>query len=137
MTLELSEADWQAQVVALAKLYRWHVHHDRPALNQRGQWFTPIQGDPGFPDLVLARGGRVLFVELKTDRGRLTGHQQAWHEQLRGAAVEFYLWRPQDWPIVQVALAPGVVGPLAHTEDDIDTARTATDQDTINPRGRL
>lgn len=135
MTLELSEADWQAQVVALAKLYRWHVHHDRPAMNQRGQWSTPIQGDPGFPDLVLARRGRVLFVELKTDRGRLTGQQQAWHEQLQGT-VECYLWRPRDWPIVQVALAPSVAGPLAHTEDDIDTIRTARDQDNVETRGR-
>ena len=103
---ELSEADWQQQVVELAQLYRWRIHHCRPALNQRGQYSTPIQGDPGFPDLVLARGGRVLFLELKTNRGVLTEHQQAWRDQLLGAGAEWFCWRPRHIGEVRETLAP-------------------------------
>ena len=43
---------------------------------------NPI-GLRGIPDrLVLMPGGRVIFVELKTDRGRLSKIQQAVHRKL-------------------------------------------------------
>ena len=51
----------------------------------RGGWaikMNPI-GLRGIPDrLVLMPGGRVIFVELKTDRGRLSKIQQAVHRKL-------------------------------------------------------
>jgi len=43
-------------IVQAAKLHGWMVAHFRPALTAKG-WRTPMQGDPGFPDLVLARKG--------------------------------------------------------------------------------
>lgn len=76
------------------------------AVNQRGQWRTPVAADgKGFPDLVavreeLAAGKRrprVLFIELKTDKGRLSKEQKEWHEELIGAGAEAYVWRPRDW----------------------------------------
>jgi hypothetical protein len=103
---ELSEPDWQDQVVELAQLYRWRIHHCRPAQNSRGEYSTPIQGDPGFPDLVLARGGRVLFVELKRNSGVLTGHQQAWRDVLLGSGAEWFCWRPRHIGEVRECLAP-------------------------------
>ena len=30
-----------------------------------------MQGDTGFPDLVIARDGQVIFAELKSAKGRL------------------------------------------------------------------
>jgi hypothetical protein len=113
---ELSEDQWQQQVIELAQLYRWRIHHCRPAQNSRGQYSTPIQGDPGFPDLVLARGGRVLFIELKRNSGVLTDHQQAWRDVLLGG-VEWFCWRPRHWPEVQEALAPSRWVDLRTTED--------------------
>lgn len=50
--------------------------------------------EPGFPDLVLV-GRRVLFVELKTERGRLTGAQKQWGFELYRAS-DWRMWRPRD-----------------------------------------
>lgn len=85
-------------VVEAARALGWLVHHDRPARDRRGKWATAIQGDAGFPDLVLVRPPRVLFVELKAERGTLTVAQQGWLEAVSGCpGVECYVWRPRDW----------------------------------------
>ena len=123
-TGKLSEADFQRQIVELAHLQGWLVHHTRPAQNRRGQWATPIQGDPGFPDLVLARDGRIIFAELKSEKGKLTHEQEGWLQQLRPVLsdidvrvtlhetvfrfrcfFEGFVWRPSDWPEIERALA--------------------------------
>jgi len=46
----------------------------------------------GWPDLVLARDGVVLYRELKTDDGRLSRHQKRWGRTLPNWDV----WRPSD-----------------------------------------
>lgn len=51
----------------------------------------------GFPDLVLAGKGGVIFAELKSDRGRLTGAQQEWRYTLLAAGCQWQQWRPADW----------------------------------------
>ena len=92
-----SERDFQQAVVELARLCGWLVHHTRPALTQRGRWLTPIQGDAGFPDLVLCRPPRVIFAELKRNGARPTPQQQGWLDALSACAgVEVYLWTPAD-----------------------------------------
>ena len=103
-----SERAWQDQVLDLARLYGWLVHHCRPAPNRRGRYATPIQGAPGFPDLVLARGGRVVFAELKTDSrsSELTADQTRWRDALLGSGVEWFCWRPRHLGEVREALAP-------------------------------
>jgi VRR-NUC domain len=69
---------------------RWRCAHFRPGLTIHGTYVTAVQGDgKGFPDWVLVhdRGG-VVFVELKTVRGRLTPAQEEWGEALiRAGAV--------------------------------------------------
>lgn len=104
----MNEAQWQAQVIQLARLYRWHVHHCRPAMRASGQWSTPIQGDPGFPDLVLAKAGRVIFAELKIDdpHSTLGPEQAAWRDVLTGDGVEWFCWRPRQLEQVKDILAP-------------------------------
>lgn len=49
----------------------------------------------GVPDLLLARGGRCLHIELKTEKGRLSEHQEAWRAALPEA--DYRLYRPSDW----------------------------------------
>jgi hypothetical protein len=70
-----------------------------------------MQGDPGFPDLVLARRGRVIFAELKSEKGHLTKEQASWLGHLssvRGTiAPEVYEWRPSDLPEIQSVLSAG------------------------------
>ena len=121
-TPQVSEADWQAQVIDLARLYRWRVHHCRPAQRQSGGWSTPISGDPGFPDLVLVRSGRVIFAELKRDTAasRMTAAQAGWRDALVGSAVLWFCWRPRHLDEVREVLAPPAwdrPSVLANTDD--------------------
>ena len=81
----------------------WRVHAERPARTSKG-WRTPVQGDPGFFDLVLARRGRVIFAELKSARGKLSAEQEAWLAELSGGP-ERYTWRPADFPAIEATLA--------------------------------
>ncbi len=101
----LKEADWQKQVIDLARLRGWRVAHFRPAMTKRGNWVTPVAADgKGFPDLTLARKGRVIFAELKSDTGRLGPEQKLWLQELEGDQVEAYMWRPRDWDTVMEVL---------------------------------
>src|SRR5208337_926071 len=96
--LEPTESQFLAQVLALAKIRGWRTFHQRPGMTRKGRWCSAVQGDGvGFPDLVLCRGNRVCFAELKTDKGKQTIAQTAWEEALCKAEAEMYVWRPADW----------------------------------------
>ena len=86
-----SERSFMGQVVAYARLMGWRCYHT----------YDSRRSDAGFPDLVLVRRPRVIFAELKSDRGKLTDDQRAWLEALDGCSVERYIWRPSDWPKVE------------------------------------
>ena len=58
------ELECEATIIATAKMFGWRVHGERAAMSRRG-YRTPIKVHPGWPDLVLARPGRLLIVELK------------------------------------------------------------------------
>ena len=95
LNLGLSERDFTTKVIDRAKARGWKVFHPRPARTAHG-WRTAGQGTPqGFPDLSLAQDGVVLFVELKSQKGKLTDEQKDWLHHTNGAA-----WRPQDWPAI-------------------------------------
>ncbi len=92
LNLGLSERDFTAKVIDRAKAVGWKVFHPRPARTAHG-WRTAGQGTPkGFPDLVLALDTVVLFVELKSQKGKLTDEQKDWLRHTNGA-----VWRPKDW----------------------------------------
>lgn len=94
MTVPLSEDDLKARVLDLAKLRGWMVVHYRPARTAKG-WRTPLEGDKGCPDIILARRGVVLLVELKSATRRPTPEQRSW---LLALGVHGRLWKPRDWP---------------------------------------
>ena len=104
LTGTVSEASFQRTVIEMARYLGWRVHHGRPGRTTAG-WRTPVSGDVGFPDLVLLRGGRLIFAELKTERGRLSVGQKAWLLALGGVEwVEVQLWRPSDMGRIELAL---------------------------------
>jgi hypothetical protein len=90
----ISEDRFKDTVIHIALTYGWRVNHQLPAMNKRGKWMTATQGHIGFPDLVLARDGVVLFRELKSATGRLTPDQKIWGKHLADA---WGVWRPTDY----------------------------------------
>lgn len=108
MTRKLSEAQFQRQVLELARFTGWRSAHFRTSRGNRGNYLTAVAGDgAGFPDLVLIRD-RVIFRELKTDSGKLSPEQIAWGEALIAAGADFAVWRPADWRNIEVTLTSRV-----------------------------
>ncbi len=97
--VRVTERQLQAQVVQLAQLNGWRCYHT----------FDSRRSTPGFPDLVLVRPPRCLFVELKTTAGRLRPEQRSWLEALAEVerAPEVFLWRPADFGDIQSTLRRG------------------------------
>lgn len=95
----MTEDELLACVIDACRKFGLRCAHFRPAKTERG-WRTAVQGDgKGFPDLVITSGNTVLFVELKSERGRLTPEQRDWLDDLMGVEgrVEVCIWRPADW----------------------------------------
>jgi len=102
---KVTEAGFQKTVLEFAKLHGWRTAHFRPAKTAKG-WRTAVSGDgKGFPDLVLVRGTRLLFVELKMWRNTPSSEQESWLRTLRQTFAEVYLWYPSDWDQIETVLA--------------------------------
>jgi hypothetical protein len=101
-----SEREFQRQVLELAALLGWKRAHFRNSQDPGGRWSTPVAADAeGWPDLTLVRPPRILFLELKTERGRLSTAQVDWMELLgRCTGVEAHVVRPSDWAKVEQLL---------------------------------
>ena len=105
MTERILEKDFQRTVIEMAKVLGWRVHAERPAIRQSGKWSTPIQGDAGFPDLVLAHPQKgVIFAELKSERGKATDAQMEWMDALYAAGQRVHLWKPRDMDAIEQTL---------------------------------
>lgn len=81
------EKPWQDDVLKLAAYGGWELRYHT---------FDSRRSTAGFPDLVLVRVPEILYVELKTDKGRLTKEQRAWLDALGACGQECYVWRPRD-----------------------------------------
>jgi hypothetical protein len=91
----MTEKAWQAVVLDLARLHGWQAYHT----------FDSRRSQPGFPDLVLWRRGELIFVELKTDKGRVTPDQLRVISGLEDAGQQVYVWRPDDLDFAQKVLS--------------------------------
>jgi hypothetical protein len=96
----MREEAWTTWVIEAATLHGWRVSHGRPARTGRG-WRTPVQGHIGAPDLLLARDGDVLLIELKSNTGRLRPDQDIWLNHLGPYGG---VWRPRDANLVLARL---------------------------------
>jgi len=90
-----TEKEFGQQIEDLLNLFGWRWCHFRPARTEQG-WRTAISGYQGFPDYVAVRGDRLVIAELKSDKGKVSEHQQAWIEALTQAGAEVYVWRPSQ-----------------------------------------
>jgi len=105
------EDSWMTWVRDLAQRRSWMTYH---TLRSKGS-------EPGFPDLVLVRPPRLVFVELKTDSPRSgpSREQRDWLDALDAVAngggrrhrtrtgypiPETYIWRPRDRDLITAAL---------------------------------
>jgi hypothetical protein len=128
--LRMTELDFRRQLVGedppgLAVRFGWEHVGFRAARTVDGEWRTPVTGTlgKGWPDVTLVRerDRRLIFAELKSDTGRLTGDQERVLEVLRslewtaheflvlggrgpvlrvGARVEVHVWRPRDFDAI-------------------------------------
>ena len=97
MLSAISERQFQAQVIALARLagWTWYFTHDSR------------RSPAGFPDLILVRGGQLVAAELKRERGRLTDPQREWLTLLGAVpGVIAECWKPSSWARVEAVLMP-------------------------------
>lgn len=98
------EEELQNKIIEVAKIYGWLVHAERPARTSKG-YRTPIQGDTGFPDLVLTRNKDILFVECKSEKGKLSDAQKIWLTELdKNPTVRCLVWRLSDWELIYSTL---------------------------------
>lgn len=105
----LTEREWQNYVTSLARMCGWRVSHFRGAWSSRG-FRTPVQYDgQGFPDLVMVHPERskILWVELKAGKNKLSKEQECWRDWLRAANQDWREWRPGDEAEVEKELSDG------------------------------
>lgn len=99
------EKDFQAAVVELARLKGWLVHHTRTVKIQNGGWTSPGIVN-GFPDLVLVheQKQKIIFAELKSEKGKVSADQTKWLNALDSCRATAVVWRPDDWDYISRVL---------------------------------
>jgi hypothetical protein len=102
-----TEDQFIARIIDYARIRGCLAYHQRPARLVDGKWRTALVGDKGFPDVVIARGGRCLFFETKVGGNKATAEQQRWLTALPNA----YLVYPRDWQLIV-----GLIDALAKAE---------------------
>lgn len=91
----VTETQWRQQVLTWAEREGWLRYFT----------FDSRHSIAGFPDLVLCRPPRLIFAELKTQRGGLTPAQLAWIAALKCVpGIEVYVFRPADEMTVKATL---------------------------------
>ena len=103
--VQITEKVFRQQVIDLAKVFKWKVYFT----------WNSLHSPAGFPDLVLVWESRkldvpneLLFIELKSEKGRLTPAQCEWINALKSAKQDVRVFRPSDWDdILLVLKRPG------------------------------
>ncbi len=92
--------DLERQVLDLLRLLGYRTAHFRSVLVQTAKgprYMTPVSGDgKGFPDVVACGRGRVVFLELKSGKGRLSPEQRLWRDELQAAGADWLLVGDDD-----------------------------------------
>jgi hypothetical protein len=84
----MTKREWTRLVKDTADQFGWERYH-----THRSD-FSPA----GYPDETLCRPPRLVFAELKSDKGKVSPAQLHWLDLLAQVpGVEAYLWRPADF----------------------------------------
>ncbi|MFP4514026.1 MAG: VRR-NUC domain-containing protein [Acidimicrobiales bacterium] len=87
----------QDAVVDAAHLLGYIAFHQRPARTTSG-WRSTVEYDgKGFPDLVLAGGRGVMFLEIKGDGDRIRPDQRKWLDHLNAGEASARIVTSTDW----------------------------------------
>lgn len=98
----MSEKVFQAQIVDLARAVGFkQIYHT----------YSSRRSAPGFPDLVLIRD-RVIFIEVKAERGKLSEAQKGWLRALQQAGCDAFVVRPRDLESLAQVLAARIPAPI-------------------------
>ena len=94
----------QKAVIDLARLHGYRVVHFPKAQGGRdGRWMTAVAGDAkGWPDLTCVSEKRIVFLEIKSQRGALSPEQKEWASILQclelSRLATYMVVRPKDYP---------------------------------------
>jgi hypothetical protein len=106
----MTESQWGEQFTGLAERLGWSWFHARTS-QSGGRWTTALSGPigKGCPDYFLAHEkGRHMFVELKTETGKLRPDQVRVIGILNRAGVETHVFRPSDFEEIERVLSCSV-----------------------------
>lgn len=88
---QTNEKAFMAKVVAYATEHGWLSYHTHKSASSQ----------PGFPDLVFKRDGRVRRVaELKLAGKKPTRDQREWLDAFAAAGIPADVWTPDDWDAI-------------------------------------
>lgn len=101
MKIKISEAEWQQTLIELLQLKGYKVCEFRKARLIKGgvdTYRTPFGADgKGFPDLIAVKGQTCLFIECKSEKGKLSLEQKDWIERLKLVTGISQVFRPSNY----------------------------------------
>lgn len=103
----MTETAFTTEILKWARTYGWRAFHVR---NSGHGGNAHVQGDKGFPDLLMTKGSRFVVAELKvgkagTKLGEPRREQTNWLAALERVGAETYVWRPDDWSRILAVLS--------------------------------
>ena len=102
---QVTEAELERDLKSHAESIGWIRYHT----------LRPKGSNPGFPDDVFIRE-RVVWVECKSENGKLSEYQKVWKDLLILSGAEYYLCRPSTIEYVKQRLT--IWSPYGFEPDD-------------------
>jgi len=102
MNKAMLEKNFQTLVIDIGHQYGWKIAHFGQSQSARGRHITATMADgAGYFDLTMAKGYKLVFAELKREKGTLSPRQKDWVSTMKEVAkynphVEVYIWYPHD-----------------------------------------
>lgn len=92
---KITEKQFMAQIVQLARLCGWLVYHTHDSR----------RSEPGFPDLLMLKDGRIVVFECKVGKNKLTADQERWMLAFREVEnCTMFVVYPDSWPLIKTLL---------------------------------